>query len=423
MHGPAPSPWLILPFILLLAAIAAMPLIASNWWEKRYKMVAVALGMTTVIYYVAWLHQGEKVLHALGEYVSFVALVGSLFVVAGGIHVTIKGRSTPWENLAMLGIGVILANILGTTGASMLLLRPFIRNNRYRLSAFHVVFFIFLISNVGGGLTPIGDPPLFIGYIRGIPFFWITEHALAPWLVAVLLLLGLFLIFDWRSYRRVSAELRKKIEEEDDPTRVLGLGNLFFLAIVLAAVFIEHPLFLREVVMIGAAAASYRTTNREIHQRNRFSFHPIEEVAWIFLGIFLTMIPALDWLSVHAAELGINTPTGLFWGTGMLSSFLDNAPTYLNFLAAAMGSMGFDVGAPDHVRSFLELAAIKAVAISAGAVFFGAMSYIGNAPNFMVKSIAEQMGVRMPGFFGYIVRYSVPLLLPVLIIVWLLFFL
>ncbi len=424
MHaGEGVSPWLILPFALLLLSIALMPFIAGDWWGRRYRMVASLLGLFVAGWYVVALDQTSRVVHAVGEYASFIALIGSLYVVAGGIHVRIKGRSTPGENVAMLAIGTVLANLLGTTGASMLLIRPYLRNNKYRVSAFHVIFFIFLISNVGGALTPIGDPPLFLGYIRGIPFFWITRHAIAPWLTATAVLLAVFWGLDTRSYRKMPEELRRQVEAENDTTRVTGLHNLALLAVVIGAVFIERPLLLREALMISAAFVSYRSTKPEIHRGNHFSFHPIEEVAWLFAGIFLTMIPALDWLGAHAASLGIDSPGGLYWGTGALSSFLDNAPTYLNFLAAAMGSAGLNVGDPVHVREYLAGDGLRVVAISVSAVFFGAMSYIGNGPNFMVKSIAEHAGVRMPGFFGYMTRYSIPMLLPVLIIVWLLFFL
>ncbi len=422
MESATVDPLWIIPFFLLLAMIAAMPFINGEWWGRRYKVVAVALGLITAGYYIIGLGNAGRVWASLHEYVSFIALIGSLYVTAGGVHITIKGRSTPAGNLLFLAVGGIIANLLGTTGASMLLIRPYLRNNRYRLSAYHVVFFIFIVSNVGGALTPIGDPPLFLGYLKGVPFFWITERMILPWALVLLLLLGIFYLIDRQSYRKMPEELRSTVETENGATRVMGLHNLIFLAVIIGAVFIEHPMALREVLMLGAAAASYYTTKGEIHERNQFTFHPIEEVAYLFIGIFLTMLPALDWLSANAAHLGIESPGGFYWITGALSSVLDNAPTYLNFLSAALGLAGLEVGNPQHVLQYLQTGGLHVAAISAAAVFFGAMTYIGNGPNFMVKAIAEQAGVRMPGFFGYIVTFSLPVLLPVYLLVWIIFF-
>jgi Na+/H+ antiporter NhaD/arsenite permease-like protein len=419
---PSVNPWMIAPFVLLLLAIATMPFINGRWWEKNYRYVALALGLIPAAYYIFGLDRTGRVLHTLHEYLSFIAVVGSLFVVAGGIHIAIRGRSTPLENVAILLVGAMLSNLIGTTGASMLLVRPYLRHNRYRISAFHVVFFIFIVSNVGGALTPIGDPPLFLGYIKGIPFFWITEHAVIPWMLMLALLLAVFYILDMRSFRRVSAELRREVHAEHDQTRVTGMRNLIFVGVILGSVFIENPPFLREGLMIGAAVASYLTTGKEIHRQNHFTFHPIEEVAWLFIGIFLAMMPALDWLSSHAAAIGISSPAGYYWSTGVLSGVLDNAPTYLTFLTVAMGLAGKSIDNLADVHGFLGSHGESVVAISLGAVFFGAMTYIGNGPNFMVRSIAERMGARVPGFFGYIGKFSLPVLLPAFIIVWLIFF-
>lgn len=418
----APDPLWIIPFVLLLLMIAAMPFINAAWWERNYRFVAVGLGLVTAGYYILGLDNAARVWGSLHEYASFIALIGSLYVVAGGIHITIKGRSTPAGNLLFLGAGAIIANLLGTTGASMLLIRPYIRNNRYRLSAYHIIFFIFIVSNIGGALTPIGDPPLFLGYIKGIPFFWITSRMILPWLLAAGLVMAVFYLIDRHHYRKVPGELRRQVEGEDDTARVSGLHNLIFLAAIIGSVFIEHPVFLREALMIGAAAASYYTTREEVHLQNGFTFHPIQEVAYLFIGIFLTMLPALDWLAGNAAGLGIASPGGFYWITGALSSFLDNAPTYLNFLTAALGLAGLEVNNAGDVARYLVSGAAQVAAISAAAVFFGAMTYIGNGPNFMVKAIAESSGVSMPGFFGYIAKYSLPVLLPVYLLVWIIFF-
>jgi len=416
------SPLWIIPFVLMLASIAIMPFVDGDWWGKNYKYVALGLGAVTAGYYLFGRGESHHVLETLHEYVSFIALVGSLYIVSGGIHIRLKGRSTPNENLAFLAGGALIANLLGTTGASMLLIRPYLRNNKYRLSAYHVVFFIFIVSNIGGALTPIGDPPLFLGYIKGIPFFWITEHTVWPWLIAIVLLLAVFYFYDRRSFNKMPESLRKQVIHENNVTEVTGLHNVLYLAVIIGAVFIDNPPLLREAVMIGAALVSYLTTKKEIHLQNHFNFHPIQEVGWLFIGIFMTMMPALDWLGANAASFGMNSAGGFYWSTGALSGVLDNAPTYLSFLATAMGVAGKNVQSVADVHSFLVTGQLQVVAISVGAVFFGSMTYIGNGPNFMVKAIAEHQGAHMPSFFGYVTRFSLPFLVPVFLIVWLIFF-
>ena len=417
------SPWLMLPFAALLAAIATMPFIAGDWWHKHYKWVAIVLGAGVAGWYFAGLQAQHRVWETLHEYVGFFAIMLALYTVSGGIHITIKGRSTPNENLAFLIAGAVIANLVGTTGASMLLIRPYLRNNRYRVSAYHVVFFILIVSNVGGALTPIGDPPLFLGYLRGIPFFWITEHSVLPWLTAVVLLLGIFYWIDRRNFRRMPERLQHQVIAEGEKTIITGGHNVVWLAVVIGAVFIQNPPFLREGVMLAAAAACYFTTKREIYLSNKFTFGPVLEVGYLFIGIFLTMMPALDWLAANARTIGADSPQTLYWATGILSAVLDNAPTYLTFLAASMGAAGMQIGNRADVLSFLGTHEAQVVAISVAAVFFGAMTYIGNGPNFMVKSIAQHSGVQMTGFFGYIGKFTLPILVPILLIVWILFFL
>jgi Na+/H+ antiporter NhaD/arsenite permease-like protein len=468
-----PNPWMIAPFGVLLAAIALGPLFFSGWWSKHYAKAAFGLGAVTLTYYVFGLQAYGRVLGAAHEYASFIALIGSLFVVSGGIHIQVKGEATPMANVVFLLIGAIGANALGTTGASMLLIRPWIRMNRYRITAHHVVFFIFIISNVGGCLTPIGDPPLFLGYLSGIPFWWVAEHCLPMWGVGVGGLLAMFYVVDRRNFARAPREVRER-ETAQDQWRFDGLANLFFLAVILGSVFIHHPEFLREGLMVAAAVGSHFTTRKQVHEANQFSFHPIREVAILFVGIFATMMPALDWLGTNAGVLlGKNPPSGLFyWGSGSLSSLLDNAPTYLSFLSAVFGSFvdadvvrqvhhlvqngGADLAAlsgphVDQIRNtFLALQHYhgdhllsKAVsleeievcfllgnatfnkyilAVSIGAVFFGANTYMGNGPNFMVKSIAEHYKVHTPGFLGYLFRFTLPFMVPVLLLVWWLWF-
>ena len=435
--------WLVTPFVLLLGSIAVAPFINRHWWEKNYPTVSYTLGIVVVLYYVLSLHNFPRLLLTSYEYISFISLLGSLFVVSGGIHLRIRGKAAPYENVILLGIGAVIANLLGTTGASMLLIRPYLRTNRFRIKAYHVIFFIFIVSNVGGALTPIGDPPLFLGYLKGIPFFWTIDRVWYIWLFAIVVLLALFFVIDTISLRRVSEKVREEAYEPDVP-QVSGLHNIWYLLVILVAVFIQKPILLREILMWGAAFASYYTTHQDTHTKNEFNFIPIQEVAILFAGIFATMVPALDWLELNARTLGIVTPGEFFWGTGALSSFLDNAPTYLNFLSAAFGLHGASIDNINHVHAILGMATPDALhlanplragafsvtpdtwryvqAISVGAVFFGACTYIGNGPNFMVKSISEQAKVACPSFFGYVVKYTLPILIPLYALVWFLFF-
>ncbi len=419
---------LLIPFGLLLLLIATMPLSPARLkqlWEHYYPHVALLLGLGVGAYYWLELPGGGRVItHTLHEYFSFISLIGALYVVAGGIHLKVKGEGTPLANVVFLALGAVLTNVIGTTGASMLLIRPWIRVNKYRLSAFHIVFFIFIVANCGGALTPIGDPPLFLGYLRGVPFFWLLGHALPPWAFVNGLILAVFYGFDRHSFSKVAPPVRQHAAQEHEVWRLDGAGNVLFLLAVIAGVFLPEKYFLREIVMLGAAAASYRLTAPQVHAENHFSFAPIKEVAWLFLGIFLTMMPALGYLEGHGREAGLTKPAQYYYATGALSAVLDNAPTYLNFLKLAevtfvtetpeelaAGSGDYDQRA---VRQLLETAPSFVVAISLGAVFFGAMTYIGNGPNFMVKSIAESAGVKMPTFFGFVLKYSLPVLLPIL---------
>jgi Na+/H+ antiporter NhaD/arsenite permease-like protein len=417
-HVIAPNPWMILPFVVLLGAIAVAPLLAPDWWLRHYAKIALGLGAITLGYYLLVLRNADRVLHVAHDYVSFIALVGSLFVVSGGIHINVKGEATPLVNVVYLFIGAVLANFLGTTGAAMLLIRPWIRMNKYRVTAHHIVFFIFIVANVGGCLTPIGDPPLFLGYLQGIPFWWVLEHCWTMWLMGVGILLAAFYVVDRINFARAPREIREE-ETAHEAWKFDGLVNLFFLGVILGAVFINKPLFLRECLMLAAAVGSYFTTAKSVHEANRFHFHPIQEVAILFIGIFITMIPALDWLDLNARELlGTHPAPGVFYfGTGVLSSVLDNAPTYLSFLSALFGTSGAKSMAELLSRDPLDL-----IAISVGAVFFGAATYIGNGPNFMVKAIADHEKVRTPTFPGYVGKFTLPFLLPMLLVVWLIFF-
>ncbi len=416
-----PHPGMILPFVLMLLAIALMPFINAHWWEQHFPKVALALGAITTCYYVFGLNNGIRMLHVAHEYVSFIALVGSLFVVTGGIHINVKGEAKPWVNCLFLLVGAILANFIGTTGASMLLIRPWIRMNKYRITSFHIVFFIFIVSNVGGSLTPIGDPPLFLGYLKGVPFWWVLEKCWQAWLIVVGALLLIFYVFDRINFLRAPKRIRDE-ETGKEIWTVSGWRNLAFLGLILVGVFVKSPPGLSEALMIAAAVGSYFATPKAVHESNNFNFHPIREVAWLFVGIFATMVPALDYLEGHSAQFGLNSEMKFFWFTGILSGVLDNAPTYLTFLAAAMGMHGLSLNDPAQVRQLVAAHDHELIAISLGAVFFGAMTYIGNGPNFMVKAISEQSKVKTPSFFAYLFKYAFPILVPLMGLVSLLFF-
>ncbi len=412
-----------IPFGALLLLIALGPLLFSTWWHRHYPKVSLGLGMVTSAYYLFALRSGERLLDVAHEYVSFIALIGSLFVIAGGIHITVKGESRPLGNVLFLFIGAVVSNIIGTTGASMLMIRPWIRMNRYRMTAFHVVFFIFVISNVGGCLTPLGDPPLFLGYLKGVPFLWVIENCWRAWLIAVGSLLAIFYAFDSVNFRRPPKDVSDRMTGSES-WRFAGHHNLVFIAVVVGAVLANRllPPLVPDAIMAGAATASFFTTPASVHDSNDFNFDPIKEVAWLFAGIFATMVPVLDYLELHAGGIGLHSAQQFYWATGTLSTFLDNAPTYLTFLAAAMGHQGFSINSNEDVASFIQQSNEFLVAISLAAVFFGAGTYIGNGPNFMVRNIAQQVGVRTPTFVGYLVRYTLPVLVPVLAFISLLFF-
>jgi Na+/H+ antiporter NhaD/arsenite permease-like protein len=458
-----PNPVIVAPFVLLLLAIALMPFVLKHHWENHYPKVAIGLGLITAIYYVAVLHSAPRMLLSLIEYVGFIALIGSLYVIASGIHINTTGRSTPAVNTGLLALGAILANLIGTTGASMLLIRPFLQINKQRVAPYHVVFFIFLVSNIGGALTPIGDPPLFLGYLKGVPFFWLVQQPqiLLAWLLCVGVLLALFFMIDSSSFHRHKTGAAKLTSDRVD---LAGSHNFLWLFIIILLVLAQKAEWLKGVedwslmtslgdtlgwnaaktaecfmtlltalLMIGTAGLSYKFANPGALKENKFDLAPLREVGFLFVGIFATMVPALDLLEKHAADIGITTVRQFYWGSGLLSAMLDNAPTYLNFLTAAFGLQGLSLENPSHVDLLLHLrdtqfvqvgvhvvdpnAAMYIVAVSLGSVFFGAVSYIGNGPNFMVKSIAESSGVKCPGFFGYIFKYALPILIPLFALV------
>lgn len=461
---------MVLPFVTLLTLVALAPFFFADWWSKNYAKVACGLAGVVVVYYLFGLHAPEQVWRTGRDYLSFIALIGSLFVVSGGIHINVKGEATPLANAVFLLVGALVSNLLGTTGASMLLIRPWLRMNKYRLTGHHIVFFIFIVSNVGGCLTPIGDPPLFLGYLMGVPFAWVLQRCLPIWALAVGTLLAMFYLLDRRNFLRAPKPVRSHLTEHER-WRFEGLGNLGFLAVIIAAIFVPQPPFLREALMAAAALGSYFSTRKPVHESNHFTLNPIREVAVLFLGIFGTMLPALDWLQLNASRLGLASPGLFYWGAGSLSSVLDNAPTYLCFLHASFGRFlhpdilaqvsqvvqahgadplftGAHVGEIQQTIAALQryhAAALASgslnadqiqvgsllgiprlsgylVAISVGAVFFGANTYIGNGPNFMVKAIADEHHAHTPSFIGYIMKYTLPFMLPMLLLIWVLFF-
>ncbi len=402
----------ILPFATLLLGIAILPLAVPHFWEpnSRKLLVSLVLGVPVLIYY--FVHAPDAIAHTAEDYVSFMILLGSLFYIAGGVVMDGDLEARPWVNVAFLGLGGLLASFVGTTGASMLVIRPLLHTNAERKYVVHtVLFFIFLVSNIGGCLTPLGDPPLFLGYLQGVPFTW--TFRLAPeWLFANVVLLAIYFIWDTILHAKEPPERLTLDRTKIKPLRVAGKENLVLLGgVVLATAFL--PSGWREAAMLGLVAASWLRTNPHLHHANHFSLGPIVEVAVVFLGIFMTMMPALDILRARGAELGVTEPWQFFWAAGSLSSFLDNAPTYLTFLALAQGQHLANeiVGVPHEILA----------AISLGAVFMGANSYIGNGPNFMVRSIAESRGVKMPSFGGYML-YSGAILIPVFVLVTVVFF-
>lgn len=440
--------WSIIPFAGLLLTLGVMSFIAANFphsqagkfWESNNNKLLLALGWSLPVLLLFFsLNEWAPLWHSLEDYFSFITLLFALFVISGGIYLEGDLKATPLVNSIFLGIGAVLANLIGTTGASMLLIRPVLKTNSERRLTTHIpVFFIFLVSNIGGALLPIGDPPLFLGYLKGVPFFW-TLNLFVPWLTAVVLVLAIFFIWDTLSYKKETAYALKLDQMTYQPLKIKGgINFLWLLGVLLAVILItptqleawgmaEGPLkFLREYVMLAMAGASFLTAplSAETRRQNNFNFAPIQEVAYIFIGIFIAMIPALEILKIRGAETGVTQPWQFFWASGGLSSVLDNAPTYLTFLSLAQGIAQTNPGMYPTLLHLSEAPVHTALltAISLGAVFMGANTYIGNGPNFMVKAIADQWGYKTPDFFSYIIKYALPILIPVFIVITLIFF-
>ncbi|MFC1557569.1 sodium:proton antiporter [candidate division KSB1 bacterium] len=413
-HEYEPSAFLILPFILMLGSIAVIPLVREHWWENNWNklIVAAVLGIPIGVFYV--FVDLTALEHSMLEYFSFIVYVGSLFVISGGIVLRGDLKVSPSVNLAFLATGASLASFIGTPGASMLLIRPLLRINEGRRTIKHVViFFIFSVSNIGGCLTPLGDPPLFLGYLRGVPFTW-TFNLWPAWLMANILLLTGFYFMDRHLFKTdPHMELQRRTPgDKHTPLSLTGLINFLWLGgVVCSVAFLD--LGMRELAMVLVVVMSIITTPKGLREENRFTYHPVIEVAFLFIGIFLTMIPALQLLKAYGptlAEKGLTEPWMFFWFTGSLSAFLDNAPTYLTFFTLAQG-----LGATENLVAATEVSYSMLEAISLGAVFMGAVTYIGNGPNFMVKAIADESGTKMPTFLGYML-WALVILIPLFIL-------
>jgi len=433
--------WTVAPFVLLLLSIAILPLAAPHWWEhnRNKAIVALTLGVAFVAYLVAT-HGAlgvKTVEEASLDYVSFITLLASLFVISGGIYLKGSLSGTPIANTAFLGIGAALANLIGTTGASMVLIRPLLRANASRRRKAHIViFFIFTVANCGGLLTPLGDPPLFLGFLKGVPFEW-TLRLWPQWLLVNAVLLVVFnlvdqAVLDREEKERPGSQLEALLEHQ--PPRIVGWHNFVFLLGVILVILGKGngwgtgggrwPFGVQEGLMAALAVGAYASTRAAVRQANAFTFGPIVEVAVLFAGIFLTMIAPLQILNARGDELPLSQAWHFYWATGSLSSFLDNAPTYLTFAATAAGQLGVGVDGSRYLADFLALgppAVGLLTAVSCGAVMMGANTYIGNGPNFMVKAIAEENGIRMPSFFGYM-AWSGAILIPTFVVVTLAFF-
>ena len=443
--------WLCIPFAGLLLCIAVMPLVKGEWWEAHQPLVVALWIIVLVIPFAVLYGVGDTVETVLectvNDYLTFIILLFGLFCVSGNITMEGDFAGSPRINVGLLAIGTLLSSCIGTTGASMLMVRPVIKMNSWRKRKSHImIFFIFMVSNMGGCLTPIGDPPLLMGFMRGVPFFW-SIHLFPVLLFNMVILLFIFYHLDKRNYRKDIAEGRKPdISKPGTEFRIDGLHNIIFLVMIVAAVILSgvlpgmpafqdaagnvrgihifgevslsFPSLIEIVLILLAAFLSFKTTSSEIRTRNHFTWGAIQEVAVLFIGIFITMQPALMLLKAVGPNLGLTEPFQMFWATGALSSFLDNTPTYLVFLTTA-GTLGFTSGISTTLGTLPEK---MLSAISCGAVFMGANTYIGNAPNFMVKSISDENGVNMPSFFGYML-WSVSILIQVFIIDMLVFFL
>ena len=422
----------ITPFILMLACIAIFPLFFSHIWDKnRNKLIVAGILSVPIIIYLIMTGNTPKLIDTMVfDYLPFLILLGALFVITGGIYIDGDIEAKPSINTLYLAIGAVLASFIGTTGAAMLLIRPIIATNKERKFKVHtILFFIAIVANCGGLMTPLGDPPLFVLYLRGTPFFWFFNLAPA-WLFVNTILLVIYFIMDGYYHKKESVQNISFDKSNRSPIRIQGKINFVWLVgVVCAVAFVnqqylpfmgncESLKFLREAVIIFCAMASLKSTTKDVRASNNFSWTPIVEVAYLFLGIFITMVPCLIYLQLNAHTLGVTSPMQFYFASGFLSSFLDNTPTAVTFHSLALGLQTATPVAGNLVAG-IPVALLKAIAL--GSVMFGSMTYIGNGPNFMVKSIAEENGIQMPHFFKYIYGFSLIYLLPVFALVYLFF--
>ncbi|MGC8966214.1 MAG: sodium:proton antiporter [Caldimicrobium sp.] len=435
----------VLPFVGILLSIALFPLVLPRFWQKHFGKIALFWALLSILplLYLFPIETLHEILHTLlAEYIPFILLISSLYIISGNIYLHGNFSGTPLFNIIYLFISTFLASLMGTSGASVVLVRPLIRANAWRKNTAHVfIFFIFLVSNIGGALTPLGDPPLFLGFLKGVPFFW-TLNLFPTMFFCVIYLLILFFIIDSLHYRREKSFLPKNKEKK--PFVILGWYNIFFLIGVPLTILIsanlplpslkffgvERPLneIIRDLFLVLLAGISYYITPKEVREKNEFTLFPIKEVAILFFGIFMSMIPALNILkagekgALKPLIISLNEPAHYFWITGILSAFLDNAPTYLTFLSTCLGKFYPGLAEKEAILRLIQDYPKYLLAISEGAVFFGALTYIGNAPNFMVRSIVEEKGIPMPSFFGYLIKFSFPILIPMFLLLTLIFY-
>lgn len=428
----------ILPFILLLLTIALCPVISMKFWENNYKKIILLFSSITIFSNIFIIHDISAVILSFIEYLEFIIFIVVLYVISGGINLKINKTGTPMVNTLILLCGAILANIIGTTGAAILLIKPYIKINKHRIKPYNIVFFIFIVCNIGGCLSPIGDPPLFSGFLKGVPFTWPLRYNLLPWIITNGMLLLIFYILDNKN------ELKAiKIQNYGSTIEINGKQNLIFVALTILAIFLNPMVFnwvptvniynhnisfLKDILLITIGITAYKLSNKEILKKNEFSFNPVIELAFMFFGIFITMGPALTIIEEASSNItkGLISPGLFFWVIAFLSSFLDNTPTYMNSLALMMSLEGANISNPTEVLAFSNglypnsILFLRIICVTS--VYFGGFTYIGNGPNFIIKSIAEKEGIKMPSFFGYILKYSCIYLLPVLTLIWFIFF-
>ena len=427
----------LLPFVTLILSIALCPLLCPKLWVKYFTRYVLFLSFFVIFCYLFFYSDYVTPVLSIIEYIDFILLIVALYIISGGICIDVNLKTSPYINTIFLLIGSIISNIIGTTGAAALLIRPFMKMNKGRLQVYHIIFFIFIVCNIGGCLSVIGDPPILIAFLKGMPFLWPLKHNFLPWVVANVYLLFVFFVLD-----KKNTNMSYNIVNNSRKVIIEGKRNFLFVLLTIVSIFITPALFnflpvinfqghkiciVRDIILFFICFFSYKFADKNALKKNDYSWEPIVELIVLFFGIFVTMSPALVILEdlVKHVDKSLVTTTSLYWFTAFFSSFLDNTPTLLNALAMSMSMNGADISSHIDVHNFAvgmypnSIEYLKAICLTS--VFFGGFTYIGNGPNFMIKSIAEKYGVKMPTFFGYIVKYSIKYLLPVLILIWALF--